>query len=127
MPEALNQRTQARIESIVGNPFLSNAGKRDQIYTTLVEAAGLAGKAFFGHRKSRAETKRLAYFWRAAQKYVPESTKREAAVLSEPLAAGEQLHRMIEEGAEAPKEVFTDDEHLQSVELDDVVAAEPGQ
>ena len=40
----------------------------DEIYKQLVSKEGLFGKAFFGHKKTKQEARRLNYLWKRAQK-----------------------------------------------------------
>ena len=40
----------------------------DEIYIKLVSKAGLFGKAFFGHRKTKREARQLNRLWKLAQK-----------------------------------------------------------
>lgn len=40
----------------------------DQLYAGLVAKAGLFEKAFYGHKKTRKEAKRLDYLWKLARK-----------------------------------------------------------
>ena len=40
----------------------------DEIYIHLVSKAGLFGKAFFGHRKTKREARQLNRLWKLAQK-----------------------------------------------------------
>ena len=42
--------------------------RADVIYRKLVSTEGLFGKAFFGHRRTRAEARRLEHLWRRARK-----------------------------------------------------------
>jgi hypothetical protein len=42
--------------------------RADEIYRKLVGHEGLFGKAFFGHRRTRAEARRLEHLWRRARK-----------------------------------------------------------
>lgn len=39
----------------------------DEIYIKLVSKAGLFGKAFFGHRKTKKESRQLNHLWKLAQ------------------------------------------------------------
>lgn len=60
----LQEKQSAKLRSAI------DSGNADEVYTVLVEQAGLYGKAFFGHRKSRAETKALAKLWARSRKLV---------------------------------------------------------
>jgi hypothetical protein len=40
----------------------------DEIYRKLVSKEGLFGKAFFGHKKTKQESRRLNYLWKRAMK-----------------------------------------------------------
>jgi hypothetical protein len=45
----------------------------DELYHKMVSKEGLYGKAFFGHKKSKSEARRLEYLWRRAQKMAEEN------------------------------------------------------
>lgn len=42
--------------------------KADQFYEKMVAKEGLYGKAFFGHRRTKAESRRLSHLWKRAMK-----------------------------------------------------------
>lgn len=46
----------------------------DEIYTELVKKDGLFGQAFFGHKKTRKQARRLRYLWAKAQKMASEKS-----------------------------------------------------
>jgi len=52
-----------------------HTARADEIYRLLVSKEGLFGKAFFGHKKSKKESKRLSYLWKRSMKLAAESDK----------------------------------------------------
>lgn len=48
--------------------FPFDPAKADQAYEQMVAKEGLYGKAFFGHRKTKAEARRLNHLWKRAMK-----------------------------------------------------------
>src|SRR6266550_9456974 len=69
-------------------------GIADVKYHELVKKAGLFGKAFYGERKTRQESRKLAYLWKVAMKYAEEQIAKSDR-RTELLAAREarRLHR----------------------------------
>jgi hypothetical protein len=62
-----------RPTQVKGGEYLTKA---DAIYGDLVSRAGLYGKAFFGHKTTKAERSKLDQLWRYAQKQVAEEQDR---------------------------------------------------
>ena len=45
-----------------------NTGRADEIYMDLVKKAGLFGQAFYGHKKTRAQARKINHLWVIAMK-----------------------------------------------------------
>lgn len=55
----LNERDRTAIERLAVTDSLTPLQRRDRIYRILVERAGMFGKAFFGHKTTKAERRSL--------------------------------------------------------------------
>lgn len=59
MAMKLNDRDRVAIERLAVTDSLTPDQRRDRIYRILVERAGMFGKAFFGHKTTKAERREL--------------------------------------------------------------------